>query len=784
MSHPIARLFRITLAVSLLALPAVEGLRAQSAGLRVAVTDPSGAAVDEARVTVFTPGGDEVASSATDPSGAAEFADLAPGLYVVEVQAENFAPHRREYRVTPGMMEVPVRLALATLATTIQVEVVADPAIATVQTTAEQLGEIPSVDLIENLRSTPGVHALRRGGINVEPIIQGLRETQIAMVVDNTRTFAAGPARMDSELSHVDPGFVDEVRVVTGPYALAEGAGAMSAILVNTSEVPRFDDWRFGGRASAGYGFNRSDRFARLKLFGGSDKFGFALRGTGRQGNNYQAGKRGGRETSVPGRYAGHQFGGKLRFNPWEQQELTVGGFYDEQTNIDYPGRILDAAHFILRSWNARYLIVNPSPAVKSIRFNGYINKKSHRMTNDNKPTARDMPGRTPPFALTVSLPTEADTSGGAGRFDFEPAPSWQLSTGFDFYLLNQDAQRFVSRRGNGFLIFDDAVWPDAKINDQGVWVQTGKSFEGGELAGSLRLDFVQADAGRPSDFFLDNTVGDVNQSEVNTSFSLAGNRRLTDRISLGGGFGRVVRTAGVLERYSDRFPSTKFQIAAEFMGEPGVRPEVGYQGDVNLDVKLGASTLQVGGFLRRINDYITVTPDLDLPKRLPLSPPVVFRYVSGDRAVYRGFHFGVRHPFARLLELRVRGAKTLADDIEENTPAVGVNEPLLGVPPFEISSSLRAAPPGGRYWGEFTMRNVFDQRRVAATRLEQSSPGFTTFNLRFGAELPRQFVLHVGLSNLGDKFYFEHVNSLNPFTRQRIPEPGRNIYVSLTKTF
>jgi iron complex outermembrane receptor protein len=750
----------------------------------VTVVDPSGAPIPAARVVLETSAGDEVASSDTNPEGVATLEGVSPNLYTLEVRAENFALYRREHRARSGGLELRVELALATVATTIEVEAAPEPPIATIQNSAGELAEIPSVDLVENLRSTPGVHAIRRGGINVEPIIQGLRETQIAMIVDNSRTFAAGPARMDSELSHVDPGYVENIRVVTGPYALTEGSGAMSAIVVNTPQVPRYDDWRFGGKASAGYGFNGSDRFGRLNLFGGNNAFGFSLFGSGKQGNNYRASSRGPEDIWIPGRYGGYQLGGKFRFNFAERHEVTLGGFYDEQTNVDYPGRLLDAAHFILRSYSGRYLVANPAPGMKSIRLNGFLNKKSHRMTNDNKPTALDNPNRRPPFGLDVSLPTESDTAGGAGRFDFEPAPTWSLSTGFDLYWLNQDAQRFVARRRDGLLLFSDAVWPDAEINDQGVYVQTVKSFERGELAGTLRFDFVQANAGRPSDFFLENTVGDLEQNEFNTSFSIAGHRRLTDRVSLGGGFGRVARTASVLERYSDRFPSTKFQIAAEFMGEPGIKPEIGYQGDLSLDIKVSSSTFQVGGFLRRINNYITIAPDPDLPKRLPLSPPIVYRYVSGDHANFRGFYFAVRHPFARFLELRVYGSKTIADDIQEDVPAVGLNEPLIGIPPYEIRSTLRATEPRGRFWGEFTVRNVWDQRRVAASRFEQPSPGFSTFDLRFGSILPARFQLYFGLSNFSDKHYFEHVNSLNPFTRQRIPEPGRNFYAALTKSF
>ncbi len=67
---------------------------------------------------------------------------------------------------------------------------------------------------------------------------------------------------------------------------------------------------------------------------------------------------------------------------------------------------------------------------------------------------------------------------------------------------------------------------------------------------------------------------------------------------------------------------------------------------------------------------------------------------------------------------------------------------------------------------------------------MEQPSPGFTTFSLRFGLDLPSRLTLHFGVENLGDKYYCEHLNSLNPFTRQRIPELGRNLYAQLGKSW
>ena len=42
-------------------------------------------------------------------------------------------------------------------------------------------------------------------GTNLEPVVEGLRETQAVMVVGGTKRSAAGLAPMDSDLSHVDP---------------------------------------------------------------------------------------------------------------------------------------------------------------------------------------------------------------------------------------------------------------------------------------------------------------------------------------------------------------------------------------------------------------------------------------------------------------------------------------------------------------------------------------------------------------------------------------------------
>ena len=757
-------------------------LFSQAESITVQVRDPSGLPISGATVSLLLPSGQQVATGHTQAGGSMTLT-VPSGSYLAAVTARGFAPHQRELTLHAGeSAQLMVELQLVSLATEIEVTASSPAQIAIEEIPAGRLQSGPPRDLAEKLKEVPGVLAVRRGGTNLEPVVQGLREHQVAMVVDGSRAFAAGPARMDSEISHVDPARVSSLEVVKGPYALSECAGGLAAVLVKTDPVPVHDTMTFGGSVSTGYSFNGANRFGHTRFFAAGRRIGISVRASGGKGDDYRAGAGSAPAPTIPGRFGEYQLGGKLRLSLPSNQELTFDSGLDTQQDLDYPGRLLDANHFITRSWNGAYYMKEPAAAIQSVSFRLYLSKKSHRMNNDGKPTAMDMPGRVPPFGLAVSLPTESDSLGGAGRISFQPRSGWAVQTGFDFYDLSQQATRFISRRSNDRLLFRDNVWPDARIRDQGFYLTAAKAGEAWGVAAAVRFDAVQAEAARPSDFFRANTAGPMNGKEFNTSASLTARRNLTEAVTVSGGLGRVVRTANVLERYSDRFPSTKFQVAAEFMGTPGIEPETGYQADLGLEVRWAGMRLRGAGFYRRIQDFITVAPAPGIRKRLPLSPPQVFFYLSGDHADFRGLDFSLRAPITEGLEFGIQGAYTLADDIEQSLAAIGVNEPVLGIPPFEVRSRLRYTGGSALFFAEVEMRNVGPQDRVAASRLEAPSPGFTTFSLRGGLKLPKRLSLDVGIENLADKFYFEHLNSLNPFTRERIPELGRNVFVGVTK--
>lgn len=67
-------------------------------------------------------------------------------------------------------------------------------------------------------------------------------------------------------------------------------------------------------------------------------------------------------------------------------------------------------------------------------------------------------------------------------------------------------------------------------------------------------------------------------------------------------------------------------------------------------------------------------------------------------------------------------------------------------------------------------------QNRVAAARLELPTDGWTTLDIRAGARVGERVTVRIGVENLTNELYATHINSLNPFTQQRIAEFGRSV--------
>lgn len=623
----------------------------------------------------------------------------------------------------------------------------------------------------ELLRSVDGVDAVRRGPVGLDPSVRGLRETEIGTYLDGTRIFPAGPARMDSPLSHLDPTMIENIEVVKGPYALNWGAGNMSAIRVQTKPLENLNT-SLGGKLTSGYDTNFNTFEESASLFGQSGKAGYMISGAWRTGDDYESGN----GNDIPGDYLSREIRGKGSYATTANSRLTVSVGYQNQEDIDYPGRLLDANYFNTYNASAGWEWNPQGQMIQNISAKAYLNNVTHGMDNDDKPTAEPDPNRMPPFAIDVDVEANNYVYGGQLATTLSTGSHWEWEIGSDIYSSYRDAIRTINRRDNGQELFFDLMWPEATITDLGIYNRLNYSFtDRWSATGSIRLDMVSADADTISRFFEQNVSTDLDSFEANLSASGTMNYQISDVWSVGLGLGSVVRTADATERYSDRIPASKAQMSAEFVGNPDLDPERSTQADLWINGTYQDLSISLNGFVRRMDNYITLTAT-DLPKRLPLSPNTVYQYINGS-AQFAGFDLSAHY---RLIEpLQINGSLSYlwGQDTE-------LNEPALGVSPLSGSVGLRYDFSAHPVFLESTAEFAGEQERVATTRGETSTDGYTIVDVQGGWNIGDNISLQFGVKNLLDRQYINHLNAKNPYTGMSVAEPGRVIFGDVSIQF
>jgi iron complex outermembrane receptor protein len=773
----------------LIAVPVAE---AQTAGtLTGRVTDAeTGRPLPGVNLVVGAAGDDSPRGTSTGPEGRFTLDSLAPGTYTVQARFVGYAPQSREVRVPAGST---VRVRLALSPRTVGLETVEVTARRQAREAAEKIQkadiqEANPRDAGELMRKIPGTSAVRRGPVGLDPVVRGLRETQVGVYVDGMRTFPAGPARMDSPLSHTGPSTMQSVEVAKGPYALTWGGGQLSAIRVETNSlfrVPRGE--ALSGRVQTGYDSNFDAYDVTGTASGRRGDVGYRVDGAYRQGNVYQSGD----GTTVPADFLNRELRAKVGYKLGANQRLTVGGGYQRQDDVSYPGRLLNAEFFESGRGRLGYEYTAGQGLVRSVEATAYGYQTLHTMDNKGKVTyaSEDFPG--PP--LRVSVRSDITTVGGRAATELVPSPDWRLTLGADGYRAYRDAERPFRVVMNGEPVVppfyeSDQIWPGVTIADAGVFAQVTRLLGTVEATGTVRADMVWAgaDEQQVTDVYLDIAepgggsldVDALDQRELNVSGALMLTAPFSEAWSLSVGGGTAVRTASALERFADRFPANKAQTSAEFIGTPRLEPERSWQVDLEVQARYDRVSFRASGFARHLSNYITLedAPDVEPMLPLPIFAEGPFRYTNGAATFYGG-ETSASVAVGPALTASVTGSYLWGQNLETNQPA-------LGVTPLRGDVGLRYEPRQGRFYVEGTLSAAAEQERVASVLGETATDGYLTLDLKGGVEVGRGVSLEGGVTNLTDANYVNHLNAKNPYFGTPIPEPGRVFFVGATYRF
>jgi hypothetical protein len=235
------KFFRLSLATLLVfALSALAFAQSTTSGaIGLVVTDPQGAVVPNATVTVRNVETNKEDTATTDGEGRARVVNLQPGNYSVIINGSGFGAFTQENIVVEVGNVTPIEVALSVEAQTASVEVTSEaPVINTAQqdfaTNINQtsINELPinGRRASDFVRLTPGVVADGNFGLNSFRGISGLLNNNTVDGGDNNNAFF-GEERGRTRISYsISQAAVREFQVNTSNYSAEYGRAAGGAV--------------------------------------------------------------------------------------------------------------------------------------------------------------------------------------------------------------------------------------------------------------------------------------------------------------------------------------------------------------------------------------------------------------------------------------------------------------------------------------------------------------------------------------------------------------------------
>lgn len=641
----------------------------------------------------------------------------------------------------------------------------------TATVTAREVQENIAKDTGELLKTeVPGVTGKRLGGINLDPVIRGLRQDRLSVMTNGTKIWGGGPFRMDPPTSLLDVEEIETVEVIKGPYSVTRGPSSIGGTINLVTKEPEFSPTFYANTSlSSLYASNYDGWATRASTWGGGPKVAFRLSGGYRDYQDYESGD----GERIPSGFQNKSLASNFLWQPAPNHRLRFSFTLDSDRDARYASLPMTAEEDDAYLTSLTYTVSDPLPYITSLEATGYYNYVHHRMNNEHKPNRRMM---------QEVFPVDARTFGGRVQANLRPGWGGRLALGGDAYRLEREGTNhmtFLAGPMAGNTVFFD-LWPDTHIVDGGIFGEYSYPLapKWRFVVGS-RVDFVDADANPDEGVragyvrFYGPGADDTDEFETNVS----ANGRLIysplNTLDLFVGVGRAVRTADATERLFALGPGP----GGFYVGNPTLDPEESLEVDVGARGLWKKFTFGGSFFYNRIDDFI-----------LPLILTRTDVNEDGQDDIIRGFQnidfatlIGVDFSLSYYLRENLMLLGSLAYVHGENEED---DKALPEIPPLEGRLGFRYDDTARRFWFNPMVHLVQSQRRIDKGFGEDATAGFVTVDLKAGLRIKAGYEFTLNVSNLLDKNYVEHLTRENPFNGQEIPEPGRVVSLSLRATF
>ena len=599
---------------------------------------------------------------------------------------------------------------------------------------------VPPADGAGYLKSIPGFSVVRKGGNGGDPMFRGLGASRLNVLVDDAPVLGGCGGRMDPPTTYVFPESYDRITVLKGPQTVTRGPGNIAGTVLFERDTPHFEDLGYRGMASAVFGSRgRNDQL--IDITGGAREGYVRAIGTRAEADDY----RDGNDQKVRSFYDRKSATGILGWTPNRDTTVEISADYSE-AEAAYADRGMDGVAFDRQGFKLHVEKKSVTPVIDRLQAEAYYSYIDHVMDNFSLRPLRGM--------AMLSNP-DRTTQGGRALADLLLPTGSVLTVGFDYNRDEHTARQLNNAEFMAGLSYEDKPrLPDMTFDNLGVFAELEHALSGnGRVVGGLRLDRVDVEderAGRQA-----------SDDDQLVSGFLRYERAIDPGFPMTGyvGLGHVERAPDWWER------NRVFRVDPESNNQIDI-------GFVHHGARLRGS---LSSFYSRIDDFILVST------AAPLASNVDATMFGGEAEV----------GYALTSQWSVSGS--LAYVRGENRATGG---PLPQIPPLEATANL--GYDDGMFFGGLLMRAVARQERVdigkgtvVGTDIGPTA-GFAVWSLNGGWRPRANLLLAVGVDNLFDKNYAEHVSKGTSATvaalgypqTTRINESGRTLWAKGTVRF
>ncbi|MGF7190774.1 iron complex outermembrane receptor protein [Robbsia andropogonis] len=290
---------------------------------------------------------------------------------------------------------------------------------------------VPASDGADYLSAVPGFAAVGNGGTNGDPVLRGLGGGRLSVLSNGTAIHGACGGRMDAPTAYLSPETFDYVHVIKGPGTVRWGPAALAGTVRFERKTVRFatPGLRFHGAILGGM-YGRHDGLIDLAM--GDQRGDARLIAFQTHADNYRDGD----HRTIPSRWTKWQVDSMFNWYPTHTTRWTLEAGTGDGA-VRYASRGMDGRKFQRDNVALSVTIDQIGERLRSASAQVSLTQIDHVMDNFSLRDPRTQtggPAHAPGwqrYQLNASNPGRT-LIGGRGELTWSLAPQWQLHTGID----------------------------------------------------------------------------------------------------------------------------------------------------------------------------------------------------------------------------------------------------------------------------------------------------------------------------------------------------------------